>query len=120
MKIFSTFLKVYLSAFFILFIAVGMTNGKTVLNSIVPSMRAFDIVEINIKQIKVADGKKDNFLTKSIRPIYRKQDNGKLVRAPKLPEEDATKVKSNKVSRIYIMGKTVPIFRSVIPKIKPI
>jgi len=108
MKIFSTFLKVYLSAFFILFIAVGMTNGKTVLNSIVPSMRAFDIVEINIKQIKVADGKKDNFLTKSIRPIYRKQDNGKLVRA------------SKKVSRIYIMGKTVPIFRSVIPKIKPI
>jgi len=65
-------------------------------------------------------GKKDNFLTKSIRPIYRKQDNGKLVSAPKLPEEDATKVKSKKVSRIYIMGKTVPIFRSVIPKIKPI
>ena len=120
MKIFSTFLKVYLSAFFILFIAVGMTNGKTVLNSIVPSMRAFDIVEINIKQIKVADGKKDNFLTKSIRPIYRNQDNGRLVSAPKLPEEDATKVKSKKVSRIYIMGKTVPIFRSVIPKIKPI
>ena len=78
MKIFSTFLKVYLSAFFILFIAVGMTNGKTVINSIVPSMRVFDIVEINIKQIKVADGKKDNFLIKSIRPIYRKQDNDKL------------------------------------------
>ena len=97
-----------------------MAHRKTVLSSSVQSMRAFEIVKINIKQIKVADGKKDNFLTKSIRPINRKQDNGKLVRAPKLPEEDATKAKSKKVSMIYIMGKTVPIFRSVIPKIKPI
>ena len=109
--------QVYIFIFCLAFCTSNVAAGQTVLTSIVPSKRMFEIPQISIKESFQKKRVKELPLIRSIRPVYRIENNILSVVTSSVFK---TKVKKKKITRVYIMGSTVPVFKSVIPKIWPL
>ena len=107
----------YVFTFCLAFCTSNTVIGQTVLSSIIPSKRMFEIPQISIKESFQKKRVKELPLIRSIRPVYRIENNILSVVTPPVFK---TKVKKKKITRVYIMGSTVPVFKSVIPKIWPL
>jgi len=112
--------RVYIFIFCLVFCISNVAVGQTVSTSIVPSKRMFETSRISMMEPFKKAHAEDLPLITSLRPVFRIEN--KILSAQNSTVFKLKKiiVKKNKTTRVYIMGSTVPIFKSVVPKIRPL
>ena len=108
--------RFFIFLFCLIFCTSSIVIGQTVLSSIVPSKRTFKISQISIEESFQKKRVKELPLIRSIRPVLRIEN--KILSVQSSPSFKV-KVKKKNITKVYIMGSTVPVFKSVIPKIWP-
>jgi hypothetical protein len=112
--------RVYIFVFCLAFCTSNVTAGQTVLISIVPSKRMFGISQISMTESFKKGQAENSPLIKSLRPVFRIENKILSVQNPTVYKLKKITVKEKKTTRVYIMGSTVPIFKSVVPRIRPL
>ena len=109
---------IFLTCFIIFF--GDRALSQNVLKSIVPTTQ---IVEFNNENAKQFVNKKKSLhllVESSVRPSFRFSNTVLIDNFSTSDIMSQYKQKNKKVSRVYIMGNTVPIFKSVIPRMRPL
>ena len=112
--------QVYIFIFCLAFCTSNVAVGQTVLTSIVPPKRMFENSQISMTEFFKKGQAEDSPLIISLRPVYRIENKILSVQNPTVFKLKKITVKKKKTARVYIMGSTVPIFKSVVPKIRPL
>jgi hypothetical protein len=112
--------QVYIFIFCLAFCTSNVAAAQTVLTSIVPSKRMFEISQISMTESFKKGQVEDLPLIKSLHPVFRIENKILSVQNPTVYKLKKITVKKKKTTRVYIMGSTVPIFKSVVPKIRPL
>ena len=112
--------QVYIFVFCLAFCTSNVAVGQTVLTSIVPPKRMFEISQISMTEFFKKGQAEGSPLMISLRPVFRIENKILSVQNPTVFKLKKITVKKKKTARVYIMGSTVPIFKSVIPKIRPL
>ena len=112
--------QVYIFIFCLAFCASNVAAAQTVLTSIVPPKRMFENSQISMTESFKKGQAENSPLIKSLRPVFRIENKILSVQNSTVFKLKKITVKKKKTARVYIMGSTVPIFKSVIPKIRPL
>lgn len=109
---------IFLLCFIIFFGDRALSNN--VVKSIVPPTQIFEFTNENAKKFASKKNSLNVSVESSVRPKFRFSTGVLIDNLSTSVIMSQNKTKNKKVSRVYIMGNSVPIFKSVIPRTRPL
>mgnify|MGYP003307732153 FL=1 len=110
--------SIFLLCFIIFFGDRALSNN--VVKSIVPPTQIFEFTNENAKKFASKKNSLNVSVESSVRPKFRFSTGVLIDNLSTSVIMSQNKPKNKKVSRVYIMGNSVPIFKSVIPRTRPL